>query len=301
MKSPRFTESLLNIHEDVRRKHWVPIAFLPIYDTQKSKRPSQGYECDSARTMRLFHDCWRRVLGEWKVKTGGTHLVTLACGDNSRHQVCSFVGRMLGDQQVHITHIYMYISCNCANITNNAYFVYVQEHDKQSGEGSYACHRCYAKKGDFLSDVRLGLKSVESRRRAIEIAASGVDLPDIVRGATDAPVVEWGEDGSFHRPGPNSSHYEIMRERCGAHLVFNAFWLVSHFCVHQMLMRDGMHAIDLGIIILLIRAILRAFLEAVELLLKIEGKAAAKLEARFRNVLARRTGRDGQRYMQYMH
>ena len=200
-----------------------------------------------------------------------------------------------------ILRIFMYISCNCANITNNAYFVYVQEHDKQSGEGSYACHRCYAKKGDFLSDVRLGLKSVESRRRAIEIAASGVDLPDIVRGATDAPVVEWGEDGSFHRPGPNSSHYEIMRERCGAHLVFNAFWLVSHFCVHQMLMRDGMHAIDLGIIILLIRAILRAFLEAVELLLKIEGKAAAKLEARFRNVLARRTGRDGQRYMQYMH
>ena len=253
---------------------------------------------DNAIIPRLLETCAWRVEGEdWRHSLGYTCQWRqqqapglLLCGQNAWRSAGPYYA-----------HIYMYISCNCANITNNAYFVYVQEHDKQSGEGSYACHRCYAKKGDFLSDVRLGLKSVESRRRAIEIAASGVDLPDIVRGATDAPVVEWGEDGSFHRPGPNSSHYEIMRERCGAHLVFNAFWLVSHFCVHQMLMRDGMHAIDLGIIILLIRAILRAFLEAVELLLKIEGKAAAKLEARFRNVLARRTGRDGQRYMQYMH
>ena len=34
----------------------------------------------------------------------------------------------------------------------------------------------------------------------------------------------------------------------------------SNFCVHQMLMRDGMHVIDLGIIITLIRAILRTFM-----------------------------------------
>jgi hypothetical protein len=56
-----------------------------------------------------------------------------------------------------------------------------------------------------------------------------------------------------------------------------------------------MHAIDLGVIITLIRAILRAFLETVELVLDINGRAAAKLEARFRNILARRTGPDGQR------
>ena len=134
--------------------------------------------------MRLFHDCWRRVLGEWKVKTGGTHLVTLACGDNSRHQVCSFVGRMLGDQQVHITHIYiyMYISCNCANITNNAYFVYVQEDDKQSGEGSYVCHCCYAKEGDFLSEVRFALNSVESRRRPHNLGYDAFPWEMIVHG-----------------------------------------------------------------------------------------------------------------------
>ena len=57
-----------------------------------------------------------------------------------------------------------------------------------------------------------------------------------------------------------------------------------------------MHAIDLGVIITLIRAILQALFELVELLLDINGSAAAKLEARFRNVLARRVGPDGQRY-----
>jgi len=163
------------------------------------------------------------------------------------------------------------------------------------------CHRCPARVGDFLSDVRLGVKTTESRRRAIEKAASGVDLPDCIRNASSQPVVEWdASDGSSHRPGPNSAHYEDARTRCGAHLVFNAFWLIAHFCVHQMLMRDGMHAIDLGVIVTLIRAILRAFLECVELILDIEGRAAAKLEKRFKNVLACRMGREGQRYMQHM-
>lgn len=127
--------------------------------------------------------------------------------------------------------------------------------------------------------------------------ASGVDIPEIFRGGRDDPVVEFGEDGSFHRPGPNSSHYEDARERCGAHLVFNAFWLISNFCVYQMLMKDAMHAIDLGVIIMLIRAILRTFMEIVENVLEIPGRAASKLEMRCRNVVARRTGRDGQRYM----
>lgn len=169
-----------------------------------------------------------------------------------------------------------------------------------SGEGSYVCHRCYTRKGEFLSEATVGEKCVEKRRKAIERAASGADLPDILRNASNEPVVEFGEDGCFHRPGPNSSHYESTRERVGAHLVFNAFWLISNFCVHQMLMRDGMHTIDLGIIITLIKAILRGFAEVVEDILDIQGRAAAKLEARFRNVLQRRNGRDGQRYMQNM-
>ena len=173
---------------------------------------------------------------------------------------------------LHIVHIQAYYICFCI----------FQEHDRQSGEGSMVCHRCPARLGDFLSDARLGVKNTDSRRRIIEKTASGVDLPDCIRHASSEPVVEWADDGSFHRPGPNSAHYEDARTRCGAHLVFNAFWLIAHFCVHQMLMRDGMHAIDLGVIVTLIRAILRAFLECVELVLDIQGRAAAKLENRFK-------------------
>jgi len=172
----------------------------------------------------------------------------------------------------------------------------MQEFDRHSGEGPYQCHRCSARKGEFSSaDIQFNVKTTAARKAAITRAATGVDLPECFRNASSEPVVDWGDDGSTHRPGPNSAHYEDARTRCGAHLLFNAFWMVPHFCVHQMLMRDSMHTIDLGIIITLIRAILRAFLECVETILNIEGRAAAKLESRFRNILARYTGPDGQR------
>ena len=62
---------------------------------------------------------------------------------------------------------------------------------------------------------------------------------------------------------------------------------------YQMSMWDSMHTIDLGTIVTLIRAILSAFFECVEKNLDIEGRAPAKLEARFsnhlRNILASRT------------
>jgi hypothetical protein len=165
-----------------------------------------------------------------------------------------------------------------------------------TAEGSCVCHRCSAAKGDFLSVGSRTIKTMDARRKKITRVASGIDLPDILRGTSAEKIVDWGEDGSAHRPGPMSTHYEDGRTRCGAHLLFNAFWLIPHFCSHQMLMRDSMHAIDLGVIITLIRAILRALFELVELLLDIDGRAAAKLEARFRNVLASRVGPDGQRY-----
>lgn len=94
-----FTESLLNIHEIVRRDHWIPIAFMPIYDQEKSRRPHQGYECNSARAMRLYHDAWRHILSKWKEKTDNNRVVSI--GNGSRHQVRSFFGGTLGDQQVY--------------------------------------------------------------------------------------------------------------------------------------------------------------------------------------------------------
>ena len=84
-----FTESLLNNHEDVLQDNRIPISFLP-YMTQKSARgrvwPTQGYEYVSARAMRLYHDCWRDIMGQWKDKTQNFHLVSL--GNSSRRHVC---------------------------------------------------------------------------------------------------------------------------------------------------------------------------------------------------------------------
>jgi hypothetical protein len=67
--------------------------------------------------------------------------------------------------------------------------------------------------------------------------------------------------------------------------------------VHQMLMRDPMHQIDLGAIIHLIKAILRKFNECVETALDQLGLAAKRLGQRFQLMLAKRNGRDGQRYV----
>ena len=94
----------MNIHEDVQRDHWIPIAFMPIYDPDKClKRPKKGYESDAARAMRLYHDCWRLILGKWNEKCQNNRVVSI--GDGSRHQVRLFLGGLLGDQQVHSVHI----------------------------------------------------------------------------------------------------------------------------------------------------------------------------------------------------
>jgi hypothetical protein len=103
------------------------------------------------------------------------------------------------------------------------------------------------------------------RREEITAAATGDALRENgMRGVVDGSVVHWDEDGSNVRPGPNASHYEAVRKDCGAHPMYNAFWSLQHFCVHQMLPRDGMHAIDLGAIIRLIMAILMKYFECVE-------------------------------------
>ena len=133
-----------------------------------------------------------------------------------------------------------------------------------------------------------------TRRAQITEAAKGGDRH--LRGMCSGRVVDWGEgEKPTHSPGPNSSHYEAFRTLCNAHLVFNAFWSIPHFCVHQMLMRDPMHQVDLGVIVHLIRAILRKFEECVEKVLDIPGRAVARLQARFELMLAKRKGADGQR------
>ncbi len=110
------------------------------------------------------------------------------------------------------------------------------------------------------------MKCTKDGRETITAAASGDGFWALgMRGMSESSgaVVEWNADGSCTRPGPEAIHYEAPRAECGAHLLFNAFWSVSHCCILALLMRDGMHQIDLGVIIRLIMAILRKYWECV--------------------------------------
>ena len=142
------------------------------------------------------------------------------------------------------------------------------------------------------------MKRTKDKRAAVTAAATGEGLRALgMRRIGRGDVVMWNEDGSCVRPGPESRHYEASRGECGAHLLFNAFWAVANCCVHQLLMKDPMHQIDLGIIIRLIMAILKKYWENVLQFFEegSEGLAAKKLTERIRKVLDRRTGQDGQR------
>ena len=270
---------------------WTAIAWLPVIDEEKSTRPTQGYDSDAARNVRLFHACWNLLLKTWPEDTENTRVVSY--GDNKARVTRHFVGALLGDMQVLTM---MVIFCVLINILHIYNIMHIQEFDKWTCEPHPICHRCPAGILEFLrTDLPFAPKSMLVRQDEITYEASGEGIRDRgVRGVVDGSIVEWDEDGSNVRPGPNKSNYESARKECGAHLLFNAFWRIKHFCVQQMLPRDGMHAIDLGALIRLILAILRKYWECVEKELGQEGLAAALLEARLRMYLARRTGPDDQ-------
>ena len=94
---------------------------------------------------------------------------------------------------------------------------------------------------------------------------------------------------------PGVKHYEAQRRKAGAHLLFNAFWLIPHFCVNLMYMRDPMHQIDNGVIITFLKAILRKYRECVENTLDKIGLAAKKLTSRLRLLLRKYTNATGHR------
>ncbi len=141
------------------------------------------------------------------------------------------------------------------------------------------------------------MKRTKDKRAAVTAAATGEGLRALgMRRIGRGDVVMWNEHGSCVRPGPESTHYEASRAECGAHLLFNVFWAVANCCVHQLLMKNPMHQIDLGIIIRLIMAILKKYWECVLQYFPegTENMAAKKLQARLNTLLQRRTGPDGQ-------
>jgi len=103
------TVSLLNLTEEERSKpeNWIPVGWISFYSNELSKRPSSGYESDSARNHRLMHDCLRKFLEDWDAKT--QHTVNIVYGDDVCRQTRFFLGGLLGDQQVcyrvYIVHI----------------------------------------------------------------------------------------------------------------------------------------------------------------------------------------------------
>jgi hypothetical protein len=149
---------------------------------------------------------------------------------------------------------------------------------------------------EFLrTDLPFAAKSMRARQEAITYEASGDGLRERgTRGVVEGSVVEWDEDGSNVRSGPNSSMYESVRKECGAHPIYNAFWKIKNFDLQQMLPRDGMHAFDLGALIRLIIAILLKYFYCAEEEMDMEGLAASRMEARLRMYLARSEGPDGQ-------
>ena len=163
-----------------------------------------------------------------------------------------------------------------------------QEADRATCQGA-VCHRCSVKRGNFLSTIRAPARHTPEIRRKVEEEAAGKNSPG------GRPVVEWDADTKNSRPGPNCKFYPSSRKRAGCHLVWNAFWGVRCFCVYQMCMRDPMHQIDSGVIVQLLKAILRIYDERVESVLGVVGTAAEKLTSRLSAALGTRKNADGKR------
>ena len=115
------------------------------------------------------------------------------------------------------------------------------------------CHRCECPPRSYLdTDTSFKTKTTARVRKTVKTASAGIP-------GAGRPVVEFSNDGRTHTEGPAGRHYEQERSRAGCHLFFNAFWLVSNFCLFQMYMRDSLHQIDHGVIIHVLRGILRFF------------------------------------------
>ena len=108
-------------------------------------------------------------------------------------------------------------------------------------------------------------------------------------------VVNWDEETKKMTPGPSSGSYEASRKKAGCHLIWNAFWAINGFCIYQMCMRDPMHQIDKGVIVTLLKAILRLYFEQIDSVMNCAGSAAKKLTERLIKALGARTDAAGRR------
>jgi len=141
-----------------------------------------------------------------------------------------------------------------------------------------------------LSTADAQERTTASHRRAVEDEVAG-------KNTRDSPVVTWHPQTKEMVPGPAVRYYNSSRLRAGCHLVYNAFWAIQGFCIYQMCMRDPMHQVDKGVIVQLLKSILRLYSEQVESVLGKAGLAAKKLTARLTAALGSRTDKAGRKYV----
>ena len=160
-----------------------------------------------------------------------------------------------------------------------------------------ACHQCTCPMKRFLEIKSWQLKSTKQQKQRVLDAASGKTI------ATE-PVVTFNGEGEGTTAGPAAKSYERLRTAAGAHLIFNAFWLITSFRCYQMYMRDSLHQVclnreseqkkfglildgnrsiqvDHGIIIHVLRGIFCLYF----------GKTAVNAAIEWRAVVSRRAGR----------
>jgi hypothetical protein len=59
--------------------------------------PTQGYDGDAARNLRLFHACWNLLLKTWPEGTEHARVVSYVPGDSKARLTRHCVGVLLGD------------------------------------------------------------------------------------------------------------------------------------------------------------------------------------------------------------
>ncbi len=98
-----FSESLLNIKEDLRAKPsgWYNVGWMPIIDQEKICRSGQGYDSDAARNVRVHQECWGHIFRPFVQNTNSR---VILFGDNKARQIPHGIGAALADQQVHIAY-----------------------------------------------------------------------------------------------------------------------------------------------------------------------------------------------------
>ena len=90
-----------------------------------------------------------------------------------------------------------------------------------------ACHRCTCSRSRFLEIKPWQLKSTKRQKQRELDAASGKTI-------AAEPVVIFNGEGKRVTVGPAAKSYERARAATGAHLIFNAFWLITSFCCYQI-------------------------------------------------------------------